>query len=293
MLGGRVIAKLIRLLTPGENPDVTLPVHLRRMGFTNVPGVAGTLDVTLPGEARPANVVVVHDAIPNESDLWEWSQDLLTREIERLVSEPDATGDEAVMDALTVLLAERTAAMHCALAVSEPGFEPDRFTLLFQRSIQQSLRASLRETQRALRRSVTSTSRIDDETKAMADVVLRDGDHLLELFEPLRTRKLDAARIRVHGDLHLGQALWTGNDVVFIDFEGEPGRPIGERVDQALAADRRRRHPALPRLRRTCRPRRPRPNGAGPDWPTSPHSSSGGGRGRGGCSRTTGSDTWR
>ncbi len=230
VLGGRVIAKLIRLLTPGENPDVTLPVHLRRMGFTNVPGVAGTLDVTLPGEARPANVVVVHDAIPNESDLWEWSQDLLTREIERLVSEPDATGDEAVMDALTVLLAERTAAMHCVLAVSEPGFEPDRFTLLFQRSIQQSLRASLRETQRALRRSVTSTSRIDEETKAMADVVLRDGDHLLELFEPLRTRKLDAARIRVHGDLHLGQALWTGNDVVFIDFEGEPGRPIGERV---------------------------------------------------------------
>jgi maltose alpha-D-glucosyltransferase/alpha-amylase len=45
----------------------------------------------------------------------------------------------------------------------------------------------------------------------------------------LRSGRIEALRIRVHGDFHLGQVLWTGSDFVFIDFEGEPARSVGER----------------------------------------------------------------
>jgi len=31
--------------------------------------------------------------------------------------------------------------------------------------------------------------------------------------------------IRIHGDYHLGQALWTGDDFIILDFEGEPDKP--------------------------------------------------------------------
>ncbi|MBA3605027.1 MAG: maltose alpha-D-glucosyltransferase, partial [Acidimicrobiia bacterium] len=134
LIASRVIAKLIRQLTTGESPDITLPLHLRANGFAHVPGVAGTLDVRLDGEPAAATVVVVHDAVHNDTDLWEWSQDVLTREVERLVSEPDANGEEAATMVVTELLATRTAEMHQALAGGAAGFEPERFTLLWQRS---------------------------------------------------------------------------------------------------------------------------------------------------------------
>ena len=36
-------------------------------------------------------------------------------------------------------------------------------------------------------------------------------------------------RTRIHGDYHLGQILWAEQDLIVLDFGGEPARPIDER----------------------------------------------------------------
>src|SRR5206468_11388562 len=52
---------------------------------------------------------------------------------------------------------------------------------------------------------------------------------ILERLGRMLATRLEAQRIRIHGDYHLGQVLYTGKDFVIIDFEGEPARPLSER----------------------------------------------------------------
>ena len=54
-------------------------------------------------------------------------------------------------------------------------------------------------------------------------------------FEAVMAGRVRASRIREHGDYHLGQVLYTGNDFVIIDFEGEPARPLSERRIKRVA----------------------------------------------------------
>jgi maltose alpha-D-glucosyltransferase/alpha-amylase len=65
--------------------------------------------------------------------------------------------------------------------------------------------------------------------------VLERESSMLEHFSRLTRETIEVSRIRVHGDLHLGQVLVAGTDVVFIDFEGEPARPLGERLIKRTA----------------------------------------------------------
>lgn len=63
----------------------------------------------------------------------------------------------------------------------------------------------------------------------MVDRLIGAESSLLSQLRGITAEKIEVDRIRIHGDLHLGQVLHTGKDFYIIDFEGEPQRPLSQR----------------------------------------------------------------
>jgi maltose alpha-D-glucosyltransferase/alpha-amylase len=129
---------------------------------------------------------------------------------------------------LAHLLAERTAQMHGALdrEPEDPAFRPEPMSILYQRSLYQAARTQLITSLTLLERSLSTAHPARQELVASLLAQRAEIDSRLRSILGIR---IEATRIRCHGDYHLGQLLFTGNDFVIIDFEGEPSRSIGER----------------------------------------------------------------
>ena len=67
---------------------------------------------------------------------------------------------------------------------------------------------------------------VDEEQ--LAPIIGR-GEEVREQLRMLTYASATGKMIRTHGDYHLGQTLWSENDWVILDFEGEPARPVTER----------------------------------------------------------------
>ncbi|MES1242606.1 MAG: maltose alpha-D-glucosyltransferase [Acidobacteriota bacterium] len=249
--GDRFVLKLFRRLEEGVNPELEVGRFLtERTTFRCSPPVAGWLEVRdLREGGAPLTLGVLHGFVANEGDAWSYTLDILGRYFERALTSAGPAAEpvgqplvrlaeqEAPADARerigiylesARLLGQRTAELHIALAsrTDEPDFAPEPFSLLYQRSLYQSMRTLAGRTFQLLEERLAT---LPETARADAAAVLGLQERVLDRFGALLGGKVSATRIRTHGAYHLGQVLYTGKDFVILGFEGEPSRPLSER----------------------------------------------------------------
>jgi maltose alpha-D-glucosyltransferase/alpha-amylase len=247
--GDRFILKLFRRVDPGLNPDLEISRFLTRHGLpSHVPPLAGWIDYRV-GRHEPSSLAVLQGFVSNEGDAWQFTVKELARYLEHAITrpavaqsacvsffellaheEPDPMAIELVgpyLDA-ALLLGQRVGELHLALASNEedPDFAPENYSSFYRRSSYQSMRNLLTQAMRTLN---ARRAAIPKDLLAQAHNIAARQEEIISRFDAFLNCRANLVRMRCHGDLHLGQVLYTGNDFVIIDFEGEPARPLSER----------------------------------------------------------------
>jgi maltose alpha-D-glucosyltransferase/alpha-amylase len=124
------------------------------------------------------------------------------------------------------LLGQRTAEMHLALTsdphtlLFDPAFAPEPMSVADLAALTAEVQRRGEEALQALR---SRSHRIPEAH------LLFEAARSLARLDAARAATTGLAKIRCHGDYHLGQVLRARNDIMIIDFEGEPTRTVAER----------------------------------------------------------------
>jgi maltose alpha-D-glucosyltransferase/alpha-amylase len=241
LFDNKFFLKLYRKLEDGVNPDVEITRFLtEKRGFAHVPAFAGAIEYRR-GKSDPTVVCLLQSAVTNEGDAWALTLDSVGRYYERVLGRkadlqiehapPGPLLEEligGVYPQKARKLGQRTGELHLALASApdDRAFAPEPFNALSQRSVYQNMRASLRKAFALLQKKLPD---LPEAFRAEAQEVLNAEQRILAQEQRILDQRSAASKIRIHGDYHLGQALYTGKDFVILDFEGEPARPLSER----------------------------------------------------------------
>jgi maltose alpha-D-glucosyltransferase/alpha-amylase len=232
-------------------PDLEVGTLLTARGSAPVAANGGSVEYRPGGNGAATTVALLTEFVRNQGSLFGYTVDELRGYFERAAADPgredvgslgaaallEASAEEPPNDVVAAidtfletarLAGSRTGELHVALAsaVDDPAFAPEPFSELYQRSLYQSIGGTARRTIDLLARRADSLPAAAVEEAAR--VIERRGAVDLHL-RGLLAHKFGGMRTRTHGDLHGEQILYTGRDLVFIDFEGEPTRPLSER----------------------------------------------------------------
>jgi maltose alpha-D-glucosyltransferase/alpha-amylase len=249
--GNRFFLKMYRKVDRAMNPDLELSHYLtQQTDFKNIPPFVGSIEWKF--EKGTMVLGMMQEMVENSGDAWTYMLDRIDDYNERILTrngplkimspmkgsltEPISYEQmpEEMKELLDASVAEqarilgiRTGQMHMALESStHPDFKPEEYSLHYQRSLFAGLQSLVRATFQSQSKNL---QKLTDEEHQEALEVLDMKNDILNVLKDIYKSKIDVTKIRIHGDYHLGQVLFTGKDFVITDFEGEPARTYSER----------------------------------------------------------------
>jgi trehalose synthase-fused probable maltokinase len=200
-----LILKVFRRLEAGVNPELELLRFLTERNFPNIAPLAGWYAYV--GRPLDATLGVLQQYVRGGLDGWELALDELESEPERFLARLRRLGNV-------------TGSMHTALGsdANDPTFAPEEPSA-------ESLALLTATVDEEINRIFFE---LPEDVEAL-DPIRGRGEEVRESLALLTHAGSFGRLIRTHGDFHLGQTLWSDDNWVILDFEGEPGRSLPER----------------------------------------------------------------
>jgi maltose alpha-D-glucosyltransferase/alpha-amylase len=221
IVGDIAIIKMFRLVTSGPHPEAEMGRYLTEQDFPNTPALLGEVVRIDPDGTRHA-LAIAQAFARNQGDAWTWTTDLLVRGLSDQTGSDEtavaAAADHEDYVPFAALLGRRVAELH--LVLGRPTHNPDFAPAIATSEQAVSMADRVQEQLDAACRALEAAGMPEHESVGRDRAAL--SDRLPAWAEALRGTRLT----RIHGDLHLGQILVCNGDIAFIDFEGEPAKPV-------------------------------------------------------------------
>jgi malto-oligosyltrehalose trehalohydrolase/4-alpha-glucanotransferase len=246
-IGDGAILKGFRKLEAGVHPELEMARFLTEVtGFPGTPPLLGWVE-RRGNDGMATTLAVLQGLVPEAEDGWSYVTGRLARRLAAFGApdgdpdgdpggapdgEPDGDSGGAAddRDLLARLggIGRRTAELHRALAMpgGDPAFAIERVDARAMREWGEGVRLRARQ---VLEQLDAALPRLDDETRAVAASLVACRGAIEAQIDALIPASAHFARMRLHGDFHLGQVLVAPGEIFIIDFEGEPMRPLAER----------------------------------------------------------------
>jgi maltose alpha-D-glucosyltransferase/alpha-amylase len=220
VIGRKAIVKLFRRCVIGIHPEAEMIRFLTEHDFSGVAALLGEV-TRVHADGAESLFAIAQRFVANQGDGFRWT----VNQLERVRDEQGvAPNHEAkhfeLYENFAHRLGVRLGQMHRLLGEpsNNPNFAPETADAASVTAWREQARRQIEHAFEVLSRARPA----DASTPERQAAILRAADEALGFAEGL-------SKTRVHGDLHLGQVLVAAGDIIFIDFEGEPLKPLSER----------------------------------------------------------------